>query len=149
MKLLTMINKSPWNELLLRASQRVKQGGNVINHRGLILLYTSKSRIDSFGADELAVLKDDYWAESSMRQGEDDPPRGVIVGAAVLKDCFGRPGEVEYDIKDARRFPKPVPIVNRGPVRWFSVKVNRPLEEQLRAVGMWREAKKADRELSK
>ena len=147
MKLLTMINQSPWNELILRAGQRIKSGGNVIKHRGLILLYTSKTPPDSFGRDELIGWNEDVLAKG-MRDAEPDPPRGVIVGAAILKDSYGEPGDVEYDIRGARRFPEPVPIVNRGPVRWFSNKVNRALESQLRAVGMWREAEEANRELS-
>jgi len=144
-KLLAMINQSPWNELILRSGERIESGGNVIKHRGLILLYTSKSRMDSYGADELGGYNEDALAMKNLRNVELDPPRGVIVGAAILKNCQGERGEVEYDIKGARRFPKPVAIVNRGPVRWFSIKVNEALESQLRAVGMWREATKANR----
>lgn len=146
MKLLTMINRPPWNELILRAGERIKSGGNVIKHRGLILLYTSKTPPDSYGRDELADYNEDDLAMKKQRNAELDPPRGVIVGAAILKECSGEPGEVEYDLQGARRFPKPVAIVNRGPVRWFSIKVDRALENQLRAVGMWHEATKADRE---
>jgi hypothetical protein len=100
--------------------------------------------MDSFGADELGGWNEDALAKN-LPDFELSPPRGVIVGAAVLRNCTGDPGDVEYDIRNARRFRRPIKIVNRGPVRWCSISVTKTIERELRAIGMWREAKKAAR----
>jgi hypothetical protein len=134
MRLLVFINQSPWNELILRGDRKVKSGGNKINHSGLVLLYTSKSKADSYGAAE-------FEDPSEVKT----IPRGVLVGACLFRCVELSRGEYEYHLSDPRRFPEPVPQVKNGPVRFYSMDVTPEIERQLRTVGMWKKAIASDR----
>jgi len=68
------INRAPWNELVLRGRRHVKTLSFPWKHRGLILLYTSKSRGDPEG-----------WDIYNLPQGA-VVPKGAIVGTAVVTD---------------------------------------------------------------
>ncbi len=131
--LLVFINQSPWNELILRGQRLVKHGGHKVNHTGLVLLYTSKSKPDPDGVEE-------FREPSEV----DTLPRGVIVGACLFR-CVASKGAYEYHLSDARRFPEPVPTSKRGPVRFYSMEATPAIERQLREIGLWREAVASDR----
>lgn len=158
LRLLTLINQVPWNELALREGSYAKSGRNKVIPRGkcLILLQTSKSRINRLAVDEQIMPKG--WgrdAQGRVMQKEFDRlaraeikkiPRGAIVGTAILRctEVYKEgDGDYEYDLRKTRRFPKPIPITKIGPVRWHSVTVDKQLEKQLRKVGMWRLAKQS------
>jgi hypothetical protein len=133
-KLLVFINKPPWNELILRGRAPVKHGGNKINHTGLVLLYTSKSKPDPDGLEEF-----DEQSEVNTL------PRGVLVGACLFRCVAAKGGAYEYHLSNAHRFPEPVPITKHGPVRFYSTEITPAIERQLRTVGLWDEALASDR----
>jgi hypothetical protein len=135
-KLLVFINQPPWNELILRGERDAKSGGNKINHVGLVLLYTSKSSPDRTGVEE-------FENPDEVK----DIPRGVIVGACLFRcvDLGGGRDGYEYHLSDPRRFPQPVRVTRRGPVRFYGLEVSPAIERQLREVGLWRAALASDR----
>lgn len=134
-KLLVFINQAPWNELVLRGERPEKYGGNKINHKGLTLLYTSKSKPDrtaleeyDFDDEELNVI-----------------PRGMVVGACEF-ECEGVAGDAVYHLSNPVRFTRPLPIdKKRGVVRFFTASVTPEIEAELRKARVWEKAVKSDR----
>lgn len=150
-RLLVFINQPPWNELILRGARPVKYGGNKVNHTGLALLYTSKSKPDPEGVELLAdadpaVLEELAEGGRSVRLDDlvKSLPRGVLVGACQFK-CVGEGGSYEYHLSAPRRFAEPVPITKRGPVRFYTTEVTPAIERQLRGAGLWDEAVSSNR----
>lgn len=118
-----MTNRFPWSDLVVDGEIKEKQGAQKIKHRGLVLLRTAKSRIDS------GVIAD--W-ELKMEPNN----LGYIVGAAELVGVGGLPGEYEYTFRRARRFRRPVEFNPRGPVRWARVPLSQALRAAVKRAGL-------------
>ena len=118
------VNRSPWNELILRGRRHVKTLSFPWKYRGPVLLYTSKDREDPEGWDIYGL---------PQRAGG---PKGAIVGTAVVTDVvpIGEAPEEWYAedpnllgtdgqaylvrVKDARRLRRPIPWrLKQGTIR--------------------------------
>ena len=117
-----LINRAPWNELLLRGKRHVKTLSFPWKHRGLIFLYTSKDREDPEGWWEYGLEGKHIGGALPSRV-----VKGAIVGTAMVTDVIptdkapnewyvedphllGTDGQ-DYlvRVEDARRLAKPIP----------------------------------------
>lgn len=101
-----MANQLPWNDLVLDGDRNYKTVHFNWKHRGKILLYNS-SRTDKDGVF-------DYQVDTS------EMVKGAIVGYATVTDVKGSDGYFEVELRDPKRFKKPIPFKPpRGAVRIF------------------------------
>jgi hypothetical protein len=77
-------NRAPWNELILRGKRRVKTINFNWKYRGLVLLYTSKDRVDGWGLDDYRRNPITGRGIKTLKMA--DIPKGVIVGYVTVVD---------------------------------------------------------------
>jgi hypothetical protein len=162
------INRAPWNELLFLGesaddyqkknpktgkmkryyAEGIKWRSRETHSRGLVLLYTSKSR-----GDDWALYERGYLPSEKAEPGVDYDPkdykytkerlmrnRGKLVGVAEI--VHGDDDGYIYMI-NIRRFPQPIDFTpRRGCVTWAKASFSL-VEEQLRKTRMLRSAKRA------
>lgn len=102
-----MANVVPWNEAVLRGVRTFKTLHFNWKHRGPVLLYNSKSRVDLDAAE-------DYGIDASAQ------PRGAIVGYAFVTDVVSDGWGFLVLLARPQRFSRPIPFTPpRGAIRIF------------------------------
>lgn len=116
--------KQPWAELILRGIKDVENRTWKTNHRGLLLIHTSKG----LDADAMLALNNNEipgikWPDE-FKVG--NLPKGAIVGVCKIHICsFSKHSQWHEDglwgwyLKNIRRFDEPIPY--RGQLGLFDV----------------------------